>query len=102
MEIDTNIDTATFFLSDQEKNGKNVLLKALLNLKNGRNDTIEYLLDISEKMGDLNKFVNAAYTDSFYKGEVLVRNIIVENMLKHYALLCTVISSSSQFVCMFE
>ncbi|KAJ8342895.1 hypothetical protein SKAU_G00328230 [Synaphobranchus kaupii] len=53
----------------QDKNGKNVLLKALLNLKNGRNDAVEYLLNIAEKMGDLDKFVNAAYTDSFYKGQ---------------------------------
>ncbi|KAL1274846.1 hypothetical protein QQF64_027660 [Cirrhinus molitorella] len=49
--------------------GKTALLKALLNLREGKNDTIEHLLEIAEKMGDLKNFVNAAYTDSYYKGQ---------------------------------
>lgn len=54
-------------LSD-ETNGKTALLKALLNLKDGKNDTVEVLLDIAEKSGDLEEFINASYRDSFYKG----------------------------------
>lgn len=50
-------------------NGKTVLLKALLNLRNGQNDTVELLLAIAEETGDLSALVNAAYTDSFYKGD---------------------------------
>lgn len=51
-------------------NGKTALLKALLNLKNGKNDTIEVFLDIAEKTGDLENLINASYTDPFYKGKV--------------------------------
>lgn len=46
-------------------------MKALLHLKDGKNETVELLLDVSEKLGDINKFVNAAYTNSYYKGELL-------------------------------
>lgn len=49
-------------------NGKTALLKALLNLKNGKNDTIEVFLDIAEKTEDLENLINASYTDPFYKG----------------------------------
>ncbi|XP_016089976.1 transient receptor potential cation channel subfamily V member 1-like [Sinocyclocheilus grahami] len=55
--------------SQYKSNGKTALLKALLNLREGENDTIEHLLEIAEKLGDLKHFVNAAYTDSFYKGQ---------------------------------
>ncbi len=58
-----------FILSLDKSNGKTALLKALLNLREGENDTIELLLEIAEKLGDLIFFVNAAYTDSFYKGQ---------------------------------
>lgn len=51
-----------------ETNGKTALLKALLNLKDGRNETVQVLLDIAEKTGDLEDFINASYRDSFYKG----------------------------------
>ncbi|KAG5283986.1 hypothetical protein AALO_G00021700 [Alosa alosa] len=56
--------------SEYQSKGKTALLKALLNLKEGRNDTVKLLLDIAEKMGDLEEFVNAAYTDMYYKGEL--------------------------------
>lgn len=56
-----------FHISD-EKNGKTALLKALLNLVDGKNDTIEVLLDIAEKTGDLKNFVNASYKDPDYEG----------------------------------
>lgn len=47
-------------------------MKALLHLKDGKNETVELLMDISEKMGDLEEFVNAAYTSTYYKGTVCV------------------------------
>lgn len=54
-------------LSD-ETNGKTALLKALLNLKDGRNDTVEVLLDIAEKTSDLENLINASYKDPCYNG----------------------------------
>ena len=54
-------------LSD-EINGKTALLKALLKLKDGKNDTVEVLLDIAEKTGDLKKLINAPYKDPYYQG----------------------------------
>lgn len=59
----------SFSLSD-ETNGKTALLKALLNLKGGNNNTIEVILDIAEKTGDLENLINASYTDPYYKGRV--------------------------------
>uniref|UniRef100_A0A671UGZ4 Transient receptor potential cation channel subfamily V member 2 n=1 Tax=Sparus aurata TaxID=8175 RepID=A0A671UGZ4_SPAAU len=52
-----------------QTNGKTALLKALLNLKDGKNATIEVLLDIAEKTGDLENLINASYTDPCYKGQ---------------------------------
>jgi len=45
-------------------------MKALLHLKDGKNDTVELLIDISERTGDIKEFVNAAYTSSYYRGEL--------------------------------
>ncbi|XP_034095385.1 transient receptor potential cation channel subfamily V member 1-like isoform X3 [Gymnodraco acuticeps] len=53
-----------------ETNGKTALLKALLNLKDGRNDTVELLLDIAEKTSDLENLINASYKDPCYNGEL--------------------------------
>ncbi|XP_016091324.1 transient receptor potential cation channel subfamily V member 1-like [Sinocyclocheilus grahami] len=64
-----NNETTVFITYLDKSNGKTALLKALLNLKEGENDTIEHLLEIAEKTGDLKDFVNAAYTDSYYKGQ---------------------------------
>ncbi|XP_015681982.1 transient receptor potential cation channel subfamily V member 1, partial [Protobothrops mucrosquamatus] len=50
--------------------GKTCLLKAMLNLHNGRNDTIPVLLEIAEKTENLKEFVNTGYTDSYYRGEL--------------------------------
>ncbi|XP_051552563.1 transient receptor potential cation channel subfamily V member 1 isoform X1 [Myxocyprinus asiaticus] len=68
-------------------NGKTALLKALLNLKNGENDTIEYLLDIAEKINDLQKFINAAYTDSYYKGQTALHVAIERRSAKFVEML---------------
>lgn len=55
--------------SPDASGGKNALMKALLNLQNGGNNTVEFLLEISQRMGDLTTFVNAEYTNAYYKGE---------------------------------
>ncbi|KAK2911811.1 hypothetical protein Q8A67_003944 [Cirrhinus molitorella] len=76
-------------LTDSQYNskGKNALLKALLNLKEGENDTIEHLLEIAEKMGDLKHFVNAAYTDSYYKGQTALHVAIEQRSAKFVEML---------------
>uniref|UniRef100_A0A8C6VCI4 Transient receptor potential cation channel subfamily V member 1 n=1 Tax=Naja naja TaxID=35670 RepID=A0A8C6VCI4_NAJNA len=67
--------------------GKTCLLKAMLNLHNGRNDTIPFLLEIAEKTENLLEFVNAGYTDSYYKGQTALhiaierRNMYLVNLL---------------------
>lgn len=45
-------------------------MKALLHLKDGKNETIEELVNVSERIGDIKEFVNAAFTDSYYKGQL--------------------------------
>lgn len=49
-------------------NGKTALLKALLNLRDGKNDTVAVFLDIAARTGDLKDLINASYNDPFYKG----------------------------------
>ncbi|XP_070587596.1 transient receptor potential cation channel subfamily V member 1 [Erythrolamprus reginae] len=78
-------------LSDPEfkepDTGKTCLLKAMLNLHNGRNDTIPLLLEIAEKTECLKEFVNAGYTDGYYKGQTALhiaierRNMYLVNLL---------------------
>lgn len=60
-------------------------MKALLHLKDGKNETVELLMDISEKMGDLEEFVNAAYTSTYYKGTVCVCVCAMQNGLQEMA-----------------
>ncbi|XP_012508045.1 PREDICTED: transient receptor potential cation channel subfamily V member 1 isoform X2 [Propithecus coquereli] len=60
-------------LTDSEfkdpETGKTCLLKAMLNLHDGQNDTIPLLLEIARQTDSLREFVNACYTDSYYKGQ---------------------------------
>ncbi|KAM9208123.1 transient receptor potential cation channel subfamily V member 1 [Dugong dugon] len=49
--------------------GKTCLLKAMLNLRDGQNDTIPLLLEIARQTDSLKELVNASYTDSYYKGQ---------------------------------
>ncbi|CAL1573852.1 unnamed protein product [Knipowitschia caucasica] len=63
--------------------GKTTLMKALLNLRDGKNLTVEYLINISEKLGDVNKFVNAAYTNSYYRGQTAL-HIAIERRSGSY------------------
>lgn len=53
----------------EPETGKTCLLKAMLNLHDGKNDTIPLLLEIAEKTGNLKELVNAEYIDNYYKGK---------------------------------
>ncbi|XP_051256471.1 transient receptor potential cation channel subfamily V member 1 [Dicentrarchus labrax] len=70
-----------------QSDGKNALMKALLHLKDGKNNTVELLIDISEKMGDIKKFVNSAYTNSYYKGQTALHIAIERRSLLYVKLL---------------
>ncbi|KAM7398861.1 hypothetical protein PAMP_018170 [Pampus punctatissimus] len=70
-----------------ETNGKTALLKALLNLKDGKNDTIDFFLDIAEKTGDLENLINASYTDLWYKGQTALHIAIERRSFDHVKLL---------------
>ncbi|XP_037632140.1 transient receptor potential cation channel subfamily V member 1-like [Sebastes umbrosus] len=70
-----------------EANGKTALLKALLKLKDGRNDTVEVFLDIAEKTGDLENLINAPYTDPSYKGQTALHIAIERRSFYHVDLL---------------
>ncbi|XP_041796196.1 transient receptor potential cation channel subfamily V member 1-like [Chelmon rostratus] len=70
-----------------ETNGKTALLKALLNLKDGKNATIEVFIDIAEKTGDLDNLINASYKDPFYKGQTALHVAIERRSFDHVTLL---------------
>nr|XP_020021898.1 transient receptor potential cation channel subfamily V member 4 isoform X5 [Castor canadensis] len=61
-------------LTDEEfrepSTGKTCLPKALLNLSNGRNDTVPMLLDIAERTGNMREFINSPFRDIYYRGEL--------------------------------
>nr|BDR61291.1 transient receptor potential cation channel subfamily V member 1 [Hynobius vandenburghi] len=72
--------------------GKTCLLKAMLNLSHGKNDTIPLLLEVAEKTDSLKEFINAAYTDDYYRGQTALhiaierRNMyLVELLIQHGA-----------------
>jgi len=65
----------------EPETGKTCLLKAMLNLHDGKNDTIPLLLDIAKKTGTLKEFVNAEYTDNYYKGKRTVNTVEIVNTL---------------------
>uniref|UniRef100_A0A7N6B3B4 Ion transport domain-containing protein n=1 Tax=Anabas testudineus TaxID=64144 RepID=A0A7N6B3B4_ANATE len=74
-------------LSDNQSHGKTALMKALLHLKDGKNEIVELLIDISEKLGDINEFVNAAYTNSYYKGQTALHIAIERRSICYVKLL---------------
>lgn len=55
-------------------------MKALLHLKDGANPTVDLLIDISEKLGDMQEFVNAAYTSVYYKGKMKRVSVHVQEL----------------------
>ncbi|XP_072287156.1 transient receptor potential cation channel subfamily V member 1-like [Pyxicephalus adspersus] len=72
--------------------GKTCLIKAMWNLRNGMNDTIPILLEADETAGKMEKLVNAAYTNEYYKGETALHIAIekrsmqlVQLLMKHKA-----------------
>ncbi|XP_029703723.1 transient receptor potential cation channel subfamily V member 1 isoform X2 [Takifugu rubripes] len=67
--------------------GKSALMKALLHLKDGKNETVEWLIHISEEMGDLKTFVNLAYTSAYYKGQTALHVAIERRSLSYVKLL---------------
>ncbi|KAJ4930392.1 hypothetical protein JOQ06_019396 [Pogonophryne albipinna] len=70
-----------------QSHGKTALMKALLHLMDGKNKTVELLIDISEKMKDINEFVNAAYTNIYYKGQTALHIAIERRSLPYVELL---------------
>ncbi|XP_013875086.1 transient receptor potential cation channel subfamily V member 1 [Austrofundulus limnaeus] len=67
--------------------GKTALMKALLHLRDGKNETVDVLIDISERLGDIQKFVNAAFTNSYYKGQTALHIAIERRSLSYVKLL---------------
>uniref|UniRef100_A0A3B3YUM8 Ion transport domain-containing protein n=1 Tax=Poecilia mexicana TaxID=48701 RepID=A0A3B3YUM8_9TELE len=67
--------------------GKTALMKALLHLKDGKNETIEELVKVSERIGDIKEFVNAAFTDSYYKGQTALHIAIERRSMSYVKLL---------------
>ncbi|XP_037666556.1 transient receptor potential cation channel subfamily V member 1 isoform X4 [Choloepus didactylus] len=74
------LESLLFFLQKTKKHltdsefkdpetGKTCLLKAMLNLHDGQNNTVPLLLEIARQTDSLKEFVNASYTDSYYKGQ---------------------------------
>lgn len=67
-----SINCLLFFFLLDAKTGKTCLMKALLNLKNGKNDTIPLLLEIDQKTQNPRPLVNVACSDCYYRGKVLL------------------------------
>ncbi|OCT98171.1 transient receptor potential cation channel subfamily V member 4 [Xenopus laevis] len=74
-------------LTDEEfreaSTGKTCLPKALMNLNDGKNDTIPMLIDIAEKTGNLREFINSPFRDVYYRGQTAL-HIAIERRCKHY------------------
>lgn len=68
------------FLLDA-KTGKTCLMKALLNLKNGKNDTIPLLLEIDQKTQNPRPLVNVACSDCYYRGKVYALMLCQSSLL---------------------
>uniref|UniRef100_A0A8B9GF98 Transient receptor potential cation channel subfamily V member 2 n=1 Tax=Amazona collaria TaxID=241587 RepID=A0A8B9GF98_9PSIT len=79
------------FLTDSEytdaNTGKTCLMKALLNLKNGKNDTIPRLLEIDQNTHNPRPLVNVACSDCFYRGQTALHIAIEKRSLDLVKLL---------------
>ncbi|NWW14545.1 TRPV2 protein, partial [Oreocharis arfaki] len=79
------------FLTNSEytdaKTGKTCLMKALLNLKNGKNDTIPVLLEIDQKTQNPRPLVNVSCSDCFYRGQTALHIAIEKRSLDLVKLL---------------
>ncbi|XP_029986592.1 transient receptor potential cation channel subfamily V member 2-like [Sphaeramia orbicularis] len=67
--------------------GKTPLMKALLHLKDGKNQTVEFLIGIAERMDDAHKLINASYTSPYYKGQTALHIAIERRSLSYVQLL---------------
>ncbi|XP_056415171.1 transient receptor potential cation channel subfamily V member 1-like [Hyla sarda] len=67
--------------------GKTCLLKAMWNLRNGRNDTIPILLEAAKNTGHLEQLVNAGYTNAYYHGQTALHIAIERRNLPLVKLL---------------
>lgn len=67
--------------------GKTPLMKALLHLRDGKNQTVEHFIDIAEMLGDVHKLVNAAYTNSYYEGQTALHIAIERRSITYVQLL---------------
>uniref|UniRef100_A0A665TJ58 Transient receptor potential cation channel subfamily V member 1-like n=1 Tax=Echeneis naucrates TaxID=173247 RepID=A0A665TJ58_ECHNA len=74
-------------LCQYQSYGKTALMKALLHLKDNKNDTVELLINISERLGDVQEFVNVAYTNSYYKGQTALHVAIERRNISYVTLL---------------
>ncbi|KYO33786.1 transient receptor potential cation channel subfamily V member 2 isoform X1 [Alligator mississippiensis] len=88
------LELTSKFLTNSEytdaKTGKTCLMKALLNLKDGKNATIPVLLKIDEDRGHRppqKMLVNAACTDNYYKGQTALHIAIEKRQLELVKLL---------------
>ncbi|XP_030328484.1 transient receptor potential cation channel subfamily V member 2 isoform X2 [Strigops habroptila] len=79
------------FLTDSEytdaNTGKTCLMKALLNLKNGKNDTIPRLLEIDQNTHNPRPLVNVACSDCYYRGQTALHIAIEKRSLELVKLL---------------
>ncbi|XP_017268020.1 transient receptor potential cation channel subfamily V member 1 [Kryptolebias marmoratus] len=77
--------------------GKTALMKALLHLRDGKNETIDVLISVSERLvsekpvserlEEIKKFVNAEFTNSYYKGQTALHIAIERRSLCYVKLL---------------
>ncbi|KAM9370473.1 transient receptor potential cation channel subfamily V member 2-like [Phaethornis superciliosus] len=79
------------FLTNSEytdaKTGKTCLMKALFNLKNGKNDTIPLLLEIDQKTQNPRPLVNVTCSDCYYGGQTALHIAIEKRSLELVKLL---------------
>uniref|UniRef100_F6YG79 Transient receptor potential cation channel, subfamily V, member 4 like, gene 4 n=1 Tax=Xenopus tropicalis TaxID=8364 RepID=F6YG79_XENTR len=66
----------------EDSTGKTCLSKALMYLKNGKNETIPILIDIANKTGDLRQFINSPFS-KYYDGQTAL-HIAIERRCKDY------------------
>ncbi|XP_053312960.1 transient receptor potential cation channel subfamily V member 1-like [Spea bombifrons] len=67
--------------------GKTCLLKAMWNLNKGTNAAIPILLETAEETNNLEEFVNAAYTNDYYRGQTALHIAIEKRNLNLVQLL---------------
>uniref|UniRef100_A0A3B5L512 Transient receptor potential cation channel, subfamily V, member 1 n=1 Tax=Xiphophorus couchianus TaxID=32473 RepID=A0A3B5L512_9TELE len=85
--LNQNMKKLSDSLCKYQSYGKTALMKALLHLKDGKNETIEELVSVSERIGDIKEFVNAAFTDSYYKGQTALHIAIERRSMSYVKLL---------------